>query len=173
MLMALLLPPVSLSAQVAAVPPGARVRVQHPCGVADSARACTTLIGRALRPVGDSLLVEDEHGVIRGVALLSGARLERSAGYRRHTLLGLGLGALAGLGSGALLASGCTQGGRGEDDGLCNLHYLISIPAGAAVGALVGALIRTERWETVSASGAALRIWSGVDRTTVVVTARF
>ncbi len=172
-LIALLLPPVSLAAQVPAVPPNARVRVQHPCGVPDPARPCTPLIGRALRPVGDSLLVEDEQGMIRGVDLLGGARLERSAGYRRHTLLGLGLGALAGLGSGALLASGCTQGGRGEDDGLCNLHYLITIPAGAGVGALIGALTRTERWEPVSTSGAALRIWPGVNRTTIVVTGRF
>jgi len=172
-LAALLLPSASLPAQVPAVPPGARVRVQHPCGVADPARACMTLIGRALRPVGDSLLVEDEHGRIRGVDLLSAARLERSTGYRRHTLLGLGLGALAGLGSGALLASECTQGGRGEDDGMCNLYYLITIPAGAGVGTLVGALTPTERWETVSASGAALRVWPGVDRTTVVVTGRF
>jgi hypothetical protein len=44
---------------------------------------------------------------------------------------------------------------------------------GAAVGALVGSRIRTERWETVPASGPAFRIWPGVDRTTVMVTARF
>jgi hypothetical protein len=65
-----------------------------------------TLIGRALTPVGDSLLVEDEHGMIRGVALSSGARLA----------------------GGAVFASGCKQGGRGEDDGLCDMYYLMTIP---------------------------------------------
>ncbi len=172
-LAALLLPLASSPAQVPVVPPGARIRVQDPCGVADPARACAPLIGRVLRPVGDTLLVEDGHGRIRGVALSSATRIERSTGYRRHTLLGLGLGTLAGLGSGALLASGCTQGGRGEDDGLCNLYYVITIPAGAAVGTVVGALTRTERWETVSGVGAALRVWHAVGRTTVVVSGRF
>jgi hypothetical protein len=33
----------------------------------------------------------------------------------------------------------------GEDDGLCGLYYAITLPAGAALGALVGALTRTER----------------------------
>jgi hypothetical protein len=171
-LVALLPAPASLPAQVVAVPPGTRVRVlQHPC--ADEPRACMPLVGRALRPAGDSLLVEDVQGVVRTVDLQSGARIERSAGYRRHTLLGLGLGTLAGVGTGAVLASGCTQGGRGEDDGLCNIHYVVAIPVGAAVGTLVGALIRTERWETVPGSGAALSVWPGAGRTTVVVTSRF
>jgi hypothetical protein len=122
-ILVLLLPTVSLYAQAPAVPPGTRVRVQHPCGVADPSRACPALVGRVLTGAGDSLLIEDGHGMTRAVDWLPGARLERSAGYRRHTLLGLGLGGLIGLGSGALLASGCTQGGRGEDNHLCNLYY--------------------------------------------------
>lgn len=172
-LAALLLTSASLSGQVAAVPPGTRVRVQHPCATSDRASACTSLVGRAVNPAGDSLFVEDEHGVMHPVDLRSATRMERSVGYRRHTLLGLGLGTLAGIGSGALLASGCSQGGRGEDDGLCNLYYFITIPVGAGVGALVGGLTRTERWEPVSGSGAAIRVLPGVNRTAVVVTARF
>jgi hypothetical protein len=166
----LLLTSASLPAQVPDVSPGSRVRVRHPCGVPDRASACTALVGRAVRPAGDSLFVEDEHGVMHGVDLRSATRLERSAGYRRHTLLGLGLGALAGLGSGALLVSGCTQGG--EDDGLCNLYYFVTIPAGAGIGALAGALTRTERWEPVSGSGPAVRVLPGVNRIAVVVTVR-
>ena len=110
---------------------------------------------------------------MHGVDLRSATRLERSAGYRRHTLLGLGLGTFAGVGTGALLASGCTQGGRGEDDGLCGIYYFATIPAGALIGTLVGALTRTERWEPVASSGPAVRVLPGVERTTIVVTASF
>jgi hypothetical protein len=149
MIVALLLPAASLRAQVPAAP-GTRIRVQHPCGVPDPPRACAVLVGTVLRPAGNGLLVEDEQGTIRGLDLLPGARLERSAGHRRHTLLGLGIGGLVGLGTGAVLVSRCTQGGRGEDDGLCNLAYFVTVPVGAGLGALVGTLIRTERWEMVS-----------------------
>ena len=55
-LMALPLPPAALLGQAPAVPPGARVRVRHPCGLAEVSRNCTPLIGRALRPIGDGLL---------------------------------------------------------------------------------------------------------------------
>jgi hypothetical protein len=72
-----------------------------------------------------------------------------------------------------VLASGCTQGGRGEDNDLCNLYYLVTVPAGAGLGALLGALVRTERWEAVTAPGASLQVWPLPGRTTVVVTGRF
>ena len=107
------------------------------------------------------------------IELSGGATLERSVGYRRHTLLGLGIGTLAGIGTGAALVAGCTQGGRGEDDGLCNLYYVATIPIGAGVGALTGALTRTERWEAVTAPQSTLQILPGAGHVRVAVSARF
>jgi hypothetical protein len=170
-LLAFLLPRTLVHAQGSTVPPGTRVRVQLPCGATDTGRPCGTVVGRLLAPTGDSLLLEDAHGVTRRIDLATGSRVERSAGYRRHTLLGLGLGTLVGLGTGALLYSGCTTGG--EDDGFCGFYYLGAVPAGAVVGAVVGALIRTERWEAVSAPATTLHVWPLPGRTTVALTVPF
>jgi hypothetical protein len=172
-LLVVLLPSLPLFAQDVSPPAGSRVRVRGPCGTAAAPLSCTTVIGRLVTPMDDSLLLEDEQGVRHPIDLAAGARLERSAGYRRHTLLGLGLGSLVGFGAGAVLASGCTQGGRGEDDGLCNLYYLVTVPVGAGVGTLVGALTRTERWAVVSGSETTLRMGRATGRTTVAVTVPF
>ena len=170
-LMALLLPRTPLHAQGSAVPPGTRVRVHTPCGPVDTARSCRVVVGRLVAPSGDSLLIEDAHGVTRRIDLTSRTRLERSAGYRRHTLLGLGLGSLVGLGTGALLVSGCTRGG--SDDELCGLNYVFTVPAGAALGTVVGARTRTDRWEALPTPATALRVWSLPGRTAVALTVPF
>lgn len=170
-LLACLLLRTPVHAQESSVPPGTRVRVQRPCGATDTGRPCGAVVGRLLAPAGAGLLIEDAHGLTRRVDLATGSRLERSAGYRRHTLLGLGLGSLVGLGTGALLYSGCTTGG--EDDGLCGFYYLAAVPAGAALGTVVGALMRTERWDAVSAPATTLHIWPLPGRTTVGLTVRF
>ena len=47
----------------------------------------------------------------------------------------------------------------GSDEGLCGLVYVFTVPAGAALGTLVGALIRTERWEAVSEPTTSLHVW--------------
>lgn len=170
-LLAFLLPRTLVHAQGATVPTGTRVRVRPPCGATDTGRPCRTVVGRLLAPTGDSLLIEDAHGVTRRIDLATGSRVERSAGYRRHTLLGLGLGTLVGLGAGALLYSGCTTGG--EDDGLCGFYFLGAVPAGAVVGTVAGALIRTERWEAVPAPATTLHVWPRPGRTTVALTVPF
>ncbi|MGE0353405.1 MAG: hypothetical protein AB7I33_04155 [Gemmatimonadales bacterium] len=79
-------------------------------------------------------------------------RLERSRGRRGHPVTGLAVGAAAGLLAGAILFSpggnACT--GSGNYGERC-LYYRAGILAGGVgLGALVGALIRTERWEPVA-----------------------
>jgi hypothetical protein len=119
---------------------------------------------------GDSLLIADAAGVRHTIDPRT-ATLERSAGYRRHTLLGLGLGSLAGLGAGALLVSGCKGP---SDDELCGLQYLYAVPTGAAIGALIGALTRTDRWETVSGGPTtSLGVWPLPGRTMLGLTIRY
>lgn len=84
----------------------------------------------------------------------------------------LGIGSLVGLGAGAALTSGCKRGG--SDDELCGLNYVYAVPAGAAVGALIGALSRTERWEAVSMPWApALHLWPQTGGTAVALSVRF
>ena len=170
LLLALLLPPSRLQAQARDLPPGSRVRVQVPCGTADTVIACRPVVGRVLR-AGDGLLIEAASGMSHRIDLETGARLERSAGYRRHTLLGLRVGGLLGLGAGAVATSGCTTGG--SDDELCGLNYLYAVPVGAAVGALFGALTRTERWRVVSPSTAALHVRPQAGRTAIALTIGF
>ena len=172
-LMTFLLPGLPLLAQGSSLSPGSRIRGRLPCGPGVAMPPCGTVVGRLIAPVGDSLVLQDERGVTRRIDLTAGVGLERSVGSRRHTLLGLGVGGLVGLGTGAALASGCTRGGRGEDDGFCNLHYLVSVPVGAGLGALVGALIRTERWESVALPQFTLQVRPLARRTTVAVTLRF
>lgn len=170
-LLALLLLCPAAHAQGAAVVPGTRVRVQPRCTATDAARPCRALVGRLVGPAEDSLVIEDAHGVTRRLDLSTVSRVEQSVGYRRHTLLGLGIGSLVGFGTGALLYSGCTTGG--EDDGFCGLYYLGAVPAGAVLGMLVGSMIRTDRWEVVPAPATALHVMPLPGRTTIALTVRF
>ena len=162
-----------LCAQDTALTPGARLRVGAPCGQGDTRPDCGMVVGRLVAITGNDLVLEDTAGMRHRVTLSPSVRLQRSAGYRRHTLLGLGLGSLAGLATGAALTANCTRGGRGEDNGLCHLYYVVSVPAGAGVGAVVGALSRTERWETQSPPPAALRIEPAAGRTKFGVVVSF
>ena len=61
---------------------------------------------------------------------------------RRFGCVALGFlgGGVVGLGVGALIVSGC-------NDELCGLWYLITVPAGALVGTIVGAVLPGERWK--------------------------
>lgn len=106
-LFVLFLPP--LHAQSVAVPPGTRVRMQPPCGAKITGPLCRPVAGRLLIATGDSVVIEDAQGVTRRINLATGSHVERSVGYRRHTLLGLGIGSLAGLVTGAALVSDCQR----------------------------------------------------------------
>jgi hypothetical protein len=86
-------------------------------------------------------------------------RLQVSVGSRHHTLLGLGIGTAVGFGVGMALAqrAGCDRGifgsgGRENEDDLCGAYGVVAVPLGAVLGAVVGRLIRSERWEAVAAS---------------------
>lgn len=60
---------------------------------------------------------------------------------RRFGCVAMGFlgGGLAGIGVGALYVSGC-------NDELCGLIYLVTVPAGALVGTVIGAVIGREHW---------------------------
>ena len=60
---------------------------------------------------------------------------------RRFGCVALGFlgGGVVGIGVGAIMVSNC-------NDDLCGLLYLVTVPAGALVGTVVGALIGREHW---------------------------
>jgi hypothetical protein len=87
------------------------------------------------------------------VPLTAVTRLERSLGRRSSAGKGALIGTVVGTGMGAVLVA--LAGHSDSDcDGPCTPYAIIAgsafIGAGALVGAIGGALIKTERWEPVS-----------------------
>ena len=128
--------------------PGQRIRVTAPGLSLDRQAGTLRWLDR------DSLVLETD---LRRLALppQEVSHIDRSRGRKGHALLGLGIGAVVGLGTGFLLfqpgSTGCTGSGDYEEN--CMLYRAGALLGGAAVGALTGALIRTERWEAMPLDG--------------------
>lgn len=81
------------------------------------------------------------------------AQLDVSAGRHSHWVRGGTIGAIAGAAAGAVLGLATFDE---DSDWLFNrgatamMAAIVCAPVGAAVGIVVGALVKTERWETVS-----------------------
>lgn len=75
-------------------------------------------------------------------------QLESSRGRRGHPMLGLAVGAAVGFGVGAILfppsSTACTGSGNYAEN--CRLYRAGIVLGGLGLGALAGALFRTERW---------------------------
>jgi hypothetical protein len=140
--------------------PGARVRVTFPCGqspeTAPTARAWCRAEGPLLGLEADVITL-GAPGPTSRYALDELGGLEVSEGRRGHARVGAGAGFLAGIGAAlVVLNSGgstapCDRA-RNQDAmsaGECIGWKAAGGIAGAALGALVGALIRTERWRDV------------------------
>ena len=175
-----LTPAIPAQAQADGLVPGARVRVWPACpGSADSeAQACAPVVGRLLSIDTAGVLIQRAGMPADTLPLGSLARFEVSRGSRHYTLLGLGGGALVGLGAGMILASraGCDHGifGSNEsEDDLCGAYGLVAIPAGAALGAVVGRLIRSERWQPIPTGRAALLFVPSRDRLSLAIRLAF
>ena len=77
-------------------------------------------------------------------------QLDASGGRRGHLLAGVLVGAVVGAVAGLIAISPegtCT--GSGDYGAVCRGVVAFSVGAGAALGALVGTLVRTERWVPV------------------------
>ncbi len=125
------------------VPLGSRIRVLGTC---PAIAGCDPVIGTLHQRQGDSLVVRTEDGSERRLLLGPRATLEVHRGRRGQTVQGLLVGSLAGLVAGAIDAKRCHKA-PGED--LCDLSYAFGTLAGAGIGMLVGAVIKTDRWEAV------------------------
>ena len=131
------------------VAPGTRVRVTVP----GQARR----VGTVVALTGDTLVARWERGEPRGVPLSQLSRLEVSRGLHerpwRGAGIGLALGATVGVVIGAATYEGCEGrancmelGGPGTNAVAAGL---VIGTGGAVVGGLLGAVRRTEKWQTV------------------------
>ena len=108
------------------------------------------LVGTVVAFQTDSLIVQGGTSTWH-LSLASLTHLDVSQGQRSHALLGAGIGLLVGAGAGVLIASDCdTVEGPFATQGQCTaVGAAVFGGAGALVGALTGALARTERWAQV------------------------
>jgi hypothetical protein len=126
------------AAEEGPIPAGARLRVT----TATSPAVVGTLAGRDATTL---TLATDDSDAPRRLDLSAITRLEVSRGRKSHWLAGLLVGGAAGAALGAYYCSGMNC-----NDGETAPAIAFFGAIGAASGALVGALIRTTRWETAS-----------------------
>ena len=135
--------------QPAAVQPGQRVRVRL------ATAAAPEVVGVVRVMTSDSLTLEQESGANAGttttIPLAGISRLQVSRGrhstWGKGLLFGAGVGAVAGAIVG--LASGNSEGLFNSPSFDAALGVIVFAPTGAVIGTVVGAMTRTERWETV------------------------
>ena len=129
----------------------------------------TRLIGTWEGRAGDSLVLRDPRSHARvavPTALVEGVDLSR--GHGSSAAAGAGLGSLAGTAIGLVAAlRHCTHGTCQTYEGLDTRPVVFVFSGvvggllGAGLGAMVGQLIRTERWAEVAETGVALGLDSG------------
>jgi hypothetical protein len=147
----------------APVPPGIRVRVT--AGSAPNA-AQVGVLGE-LEP--DALVLHRSGLDPLTIPLPDVVKLEISRGEKGHWLAGTLIGTAVGIGAGLLIANATSVTDEEPRDPLTGFAaavseqgmdmsiVMISTVAGAGLGALVGALIKTEKWETVPIPTAPVR----------------
>ena len=125
---------------------GSTLRVRGACPTAPD---CPTVLGTLRQHSPDSLVIREPDGVEHHLRVGPATTVDYPHGTRRYTLEGLGLGAVAGLVVGSISQANCT--------GYCGYEVTGGLLLGSGVGALVGAIIRTTRWERVPPAALAVR----------------
>lgn len=121
---------------------GARLRLTAP------SVARRPLVGQLVRQNDVALEIRRADGSSASVPIGSIAKLQVSSGRKRHTLAGAFGGAALGVGF-TLIALRCKHPGFCDDD-FTNAGLVVFGGGGAALGAVVGTVVRTEEWTTVS-----------------------
>ncbi len=143
---------------VLTIAPVVTVAAQEPLPLHSGDRIRATVPGVSPGPlVGTVVAFQTDSLIVQGgtstwhLSLASLTHLDVSQGQRSHALLGAGIGLLVGAGAGVLIASDCdTVEGPFATQGQCTaVGAAVFGGAGALVGALTGALARTERWAQV------------------------
>ena len=117
------------------VEPGARLRVTR---TADA----EPVVGVLASLEGERLILDIGEGRRLTLAAGSITKLEASSGQKSNALLGLGIGAVVGAIGGVVYCKNavCDQEAKAA--------AIFSLP-GALIGVLIGAAIKTEKWEEV------------------------
>ncbi len=130
---------------------GDRARVSHDCTYRGTRQRCQEDRGTVDAVKADSIVLSAETDQSRmAILIASVTRVRVVRGRRGHLLAGVFVGAAVGAAAGLIAISPegtCT--GSGNYGALCGGVVAVSVGAGAAFGALVGALVRTERWVPV------------------------
>jgi hypothetical protein len=134
------------------VPAGARVRL------ASDALPGAAVVGRVSRWTDDilALAVSEPDAPLGGVPLAvpqaSVRRLEVSLGRRSYWKQGALSGAILGAAGGAAAQVDTSESCSLDSDAYCSRGEAVAFSAvtGALLGGLVGALVKTERWQKVS-----------------------
>jgi hypothetical protein len=126
--------------------PGDRLRVTAP------SLAPQPLVGSLIEITEHNLVLAPSPSEHRVIPLSGLTRLERSLGRRRHTRLGL----LVGAASGAMVVGlrSCGSGTCTRQDSVG--YALAGALLGALPGAAIGGLVQTEAWVELPASGVRL-----------------
>jgi hypothetical protein len=135
---------------------GDRVRVVAPkpvCTYPEAAPCYGQVVGLLQSIDSASIVIWRENGGTVRVSRAPGVRLDVSTGRgacseHRGSCVVLGLLGGAGVGAAVGLVSVQSQGGaRACGENLCELIYWFTVPAGAVLGAIVGAVAGREDWE--------------------------
>jgi len=136
-----------------------RVRVMVPkpgCIFPETPSCYRTVVGSLEALDSATIVVRRENGDTVKVSRAHGIRLDVSSGRGacsrdRGTCIGLGVVGGAALGAAVGFLSVQSHGGAGSgtscNENLCELVYLFTVPAGAVVGMIVGAVVGGEHWE--------------------------
>ena|SRR5579862_6613247 len=141
--------PTTLRAQMSRSEVGNRLRitlVSQPdaplVGIALGSRDGTLYLRRPSHSDGSSDTIAIQQSQIQ--------RLEVSHGTHGHFLVGMLVGGAAGAGLGAAAASGTHSGFYGGSGDWTPVGAVVGGIGGLLIGGVVGELVRTERWTTIS-----------------------
>jgi len=126
---------------------GRLARVDVLC-VTEPRRRCEKVVGRVESWDTDSLTLRLDARDTRRVAWLDVREVALDNGTHGHAGTGFLIGTGAGILTGFLAKSDCLKD-AGEYGGLCSLSFLVTVPAGALLGTIIGAVVRTPNWEVV------------------------
>ncbi len=133
---------------------GARVRVSHSCITLNASPNCREDTGTLASITTDSVVLSEDGVAPLSFSLASVRRLEVVRGRSGHPWRGAGIGFLVGF-TPMFVAShvyewgGCMDDACFSDTGIGVLTGTVIGAGGALVGAIVGAFIKTYRWEEV------------------------
>ncbi len=161
---------------------GARVRVLAPkpiCTYPEMAPCYGKVVGSLESIDSASIVIRRETGDTVRISRAPGVRLEVGSGRRacsehRGSCVVLGLLGGAAVGAAVGFVSVESQGGPSAcGENLCELIYVLTVPAGAVLGTIVGALVGPEDWEAAELPARLSLGPAGAGRLAIGVSLRF